>query len=133
MPRSRRADPSPDGDARRPQGRRRGPADPARLPGLRDLPHPAATVSGVSRFLEHRSRAARWRADTFQVLPEAVTADQTVWFAVDPGVAEDREDAVWEGLLTRPVAPDRAVVVAVPVFAYDAGRTHRRHRRCRTL
>lgn len=53
------------------------------------------------------------------MLPDASAADQTVWFAVDPGEAVDHDDAVWEGLLTRPTAPDRAVVVAVPVFAYD--------------
>lgn len=51
--------------------------------------------------------------------PEASAAEQTVWFAVDPGDSEDHEDAVWEGLLTQRSAPDRAVVAAVPVFAYD--------------
>jgi Domain of unknown function (DUF4265) len=62
---------------------------------------------------------ARWRGGTVELLPDASTADQTVWFAVDPGEAEDHQDAVWEGLLTRPSGPDRAVVVAVPVFAHD--------------
>lgn len=56
-----------------------------------------------------------------ELLPEASAADQTVWFAVEPGDPPDHEDAVWEGLLTRPSGPDRAVVAAVPVFAFDVG------------
>lgn len=73
----------------------------------------------MSRYLEHPSRAARWRAGASEVLPDAAAADRTVWFAVAPGDADDHADAVWEGLLARSAGPDRAVVAAVPAFAYD--------------
>lgn len=69
--------------------------------------------------MEHPSRVARWRSGAFELLPEASTADQTVWFAVHPGSPEDHEDAVWEGLLTQSSGSERAVVAAVPAFAYD--------------
>jgi hypothetical protein len=70
----------------------------------------------MPRFLEHPSKAARWRDGEFEVYPDAETATQTVWVAVDP--AEDGEVA-WEGLLAQPSGEGRAVVAAVPVFAYD--------------
>jgi hypothetical protein len=67
-------------------------------------------------YLEHPSKASRWRDGAFEVLPEAAVATDTVWFALPPG--EDGE-TVWEGLLATLPAPDRAVIAAVPVFAYD--------------
>jgi hypothetical protein len=70
----------------------------------------------VPRYLEHPSKVARWRDGDFEVHPDAVTATETVWVAVDP--AEDG-DVVWEGLLAQLPGEGRAVIAAVPVFAYD--------------
>ncbi|MCW2742235.1 MAG: hypothetical protein JWR45_2657 [Blastococcus sp.] len=70
----------------------------------------------MPRYLEHPSKAARWRNGSLEVHPDAAAATQTVWVAVDP--AEDG-DVVWEGLLARSPAEGRAVIAAVPVFAYD--------------
>ena len=70
--------------------------------------------------LDHPSRVARWREGAFEVLPEASTASQTVWFRIDPGMQAPGEDR-WEGLLTQPADPGHAVVVAIPVFVDDVG------------
>ena len=69
----------------------------------------------MSRYVEHPSKAARWRDGGFEVLPEAAAASETVWISLPP----DEDGAVWEGLLAVPSAPGRAVLAAVPVFAYD--------------
>ena len=70
----------------------------------------------MARMLEHPGTVARWRDGDFEVHPDAATATQVVWVAVDP--AEDGQ-VVWEGLAAQPSGEGRAVVVAVPVFAYD--------------
>jgi hypothetical protein len=70
----------------------------------------------MDRYLEHPCKVSRWRGDAFEVLPDADAADVTVWFAVEPAVDGG---TVWEGLLGRRTAPDRAVVAGIPVFSYD--------------
>ncbi|HLM06713.1 MAG TPA: DUF4265 domain-containing protein [Blastococcus sp.] len=70
----------------------------------------------MSRYVEHPSKVARWRDDGFEVLPDAAEATETVWTALPP---DGDGDPVWEGLLAVRTAPDRAVIAAVPVFAYD--------------
>jgi hypothetical protein len=70
----------------------------------------------VPRYVEHPTHAGAWRRGGYEVLPEAETATHTVWFAVEPG--ED-DDTVWEGLRAHVPETGRAVIAAVPVFAYD--------------
>ena len=70
----------------------------------------------MSRYVEHPSKAARWRDGGFEVLPEAAAATERVWIALPP---DDDGGRVWEGLLALMPAADRAVIAAVPVFAYD--------------
>jgi hypothetical protein len=70
----------------------------------------------MPRMLEHPEKVARWRNGDVEVHPDAAAASETVWVAVDP--AESGE-VVWEGLAARPSGEGRAVVAAVPVFAYD--------------
>lgn len=73
-------------------------------------------LPAVPAYLEHPSRVARWRNGAFEVLPEASTATQTVWFIVD---RQDPGDVLWEGLLTQPAGSDQAIVVAIPAFVDD--------------
>ncbi|MGY2082225.1 DUF4265 domain-containing protein [Blastococcus sp. SYSU DS0539] len=70
----------------------------------------------TTSYLEHPGRVERRRDGAVEVHPEAATAPQTVWVAVYP--AGDGEPA-WEGLRAHPSGEGRAVVAAVPVFAYD--------------
>jgi hypothetical protein len=70
----------------------------------------------VPQYVEHPSRAGRWRAGAFEVHPDAARATETVWISLGPG--PDGEPA-WEGLLAGTPQPDLAVIAAVPVFAYD--------------
>jgi hypothetical protein len=70
----------------------------------------------VSRYVEHPSKAARWQDDGFEVLPSAAEATETVWVPLAP---DADGESVWEGLLAVPTTPGRAVISAVPVFAYD--------------
>ena len=70
----------------------------------------------MSSFLEHPGTVARLRGRTVEEHPDAAAATETVWVAVYP--AGDKE-AAWEGLRARPSGEGRAVLAAVPVFAYD--------------
>lgn len=70
----------------------------------------------TTSYLEHPGRVTRLRDGAVEVHPEAATAPQTVWVAVYPG--GDGEPA-WEGLRAHPSGEGRAVLAAVPVFAYD--------------
>ena len=70
----------------------------------------------MPHYVEHPSRAGRWRDGALETLPEAGTATQTVWISLPPG--PDGEP-VWEGLLAVTPQPDLAVIAAVPAFAYD--------------
>lgn len=67
------------------------------------------------RFLEHPTRASRWRASDFEVLPEAASAELTVWFSLPPDTHTER---TWEGLLAHESLPGHAVIAAVPAYAY---------------
>jgi hypothetical protein len=70
----------------------------------------------MPRYLEHPSKVGRWRDGAFEMLPESAAATETVWVAIEP---DENGDAAWEGLLASTPEPGRAVVAAVPVFAYD--------------
>jgi len=70
----------------------------------------------VPQYVEHPSRAGRWRDGSFEVHPHAATATETVWISLPP---DPDGDAVWEGLLAVTPQPDLAVIAAVPAFAYD--------------
>ncbi|NEK87839.1 DUF4265 domain-containing protein [Blastococcus saxobsidens] len=70
----------------------------------------------MSSFLEHPGTVGRLRGRVVEEHPDVAAATQTVWVAVYP--AGDGEVA-WEGLRARPSGEGRAVLVAVPVFAYD--------------
>jgi hypothetical protein len=70
----------------------------------------------VPRYLEHPSKVGRWRDGGFEMLPESAAATETVWFSIEP---DENGDRVWEGLLALTPEPGRAVIAAVPVFAYD--------------
>jgi hypothetical protein len=70
----------------------------------------------VDKFEEHPSRASSWRDGRLVVLPEAETADSTVWFATQ---ADAGGEALWEGLLARRTGDDRARVCAVSFWLYD--------------
>lgn len=70
----------------------------------------------MSSFLEHPGTVRRIRERALEEHPDVAAATQTVWVAVYP--AGDGE-AAWEGLRARPSGEGRAVLVAVPVFAYD--------------
>jgi hypothetical protein len=49
-------------------------------------------------------------------MPDAELADCTVWFA---GSKDATGAVVWEGLLARRLANDRARICAVPIWTYD--------------
>ena len=75
----------------------------------------------MAEYREHPGRPVRLEDDTLVVLGEG---ELTLWFYL--------EDEGWEGLLARRLAPDRARVCAVPVFAYgvnlgDEVRLEERH------
>ena len=72
----------------------------------------------MSSFLEHPGTVGRLRGRTSEQHPDVAAATQTVWVAVYP--AGDGE-AAWEGLRALPSGEGRAVLAAVPVFAYDLG------------
>ncbi|TYP82898.1 DUF4265 domain-containing protein [Blastococcus xanthinilyticus] len=67
-------------------------------------------------YLAHPGRVTRLRDGVVEVHPESATAAQTVWVAVYPG---GEDEVAWEGLRAHPSGEGRAVVAAVPVFAYD--------------
>jgi hypothetical protein len=70
----------------------------------------------VTEYDEHPSKASAWRDGRFVVLPDAESADCTVWV----GAEQHSEGAVkWEGLLARRLGPDRARICAVPFWVYD--------------
>ena len=70
----------------------------------------------MPQYVEHPSRAGRWRDGAFELLPEAEAATETVWISLPP---DPDGDPVWEGLLAVTPQPDLAVIAAVPAFAYD--------------
>lgn len=70
----------------------------------------------MKKYEEHPSKAASWRNGQFVMLPDAETADSTVWFGIkEPG----KDGVLWEGLLARQVGSDRGRVCGVPFWLYD--------------
>ena len=68
----------------------------------------------MREYDEHPSKVARARrGGAVEVHPEAAAADCTVW------VAFELDGTRWEGLLARRLAPDRALVCAIPFWVYD--------------
>ena len=70
----------------------------------------------MPEYEEHPSKASSWGDGQFVVLPEAEATDSTVWFGakVDAG-----GETLWEGLLARGTAKDRARICAVPFWLND--------------
>lgn len=59
---------------------------------------------------------AHWQGDSLQPLPEALDAQETIWFALPP---EPDAEPMWEGLRGRVEAEGTATVLAVPAYLYD--------------
>jgi hypothetical protein len=72
----------------------------------------------VAGYEEHPAKAAAWREGRFVVFPSADTADCTALFSAEQAT-EGR--VMWEGLLCRRLARDRALVCAMPFWVYDVG------------
>ena len=70
----------------------------------------------MTSYVEHPSKASRWRDGGFEVHPAAATANLVVWVGLEPGTDGTPQ---WEGLLAVPTRANRAVIAAVPAFAYD--------------
>jgi Domain of unknown function (DUF4265) len=69
-------------------------------------------------YKEHPSPTGRFEAGQLVPVPEASAADTIVWWRLPP---EADGIQVWEGLSAQRLTDDRAVVRAVPLFAYDVG------------
>jgi Domain of unknown function (DUF4265) len=67
---------------------------------------------GIATYLEHPSKASRWEDGRFVVHEDAQAEDCTVWFSLEP----DDDEARWEGILGRRLAPDQARLCGIPLF-----------------
>lgn len=70
----------------------------------------------MARHREHPTPTGVWRGERLVPLEEALGSDLTVWLALEVG---GEMGPIWEGLAARRTGPDRAVLRAVPIFAYD--------------
>lgn len=71
----------------------------------------------MAEYEEHPSKASSWRDGHFVVLEDATCENCTVWFS--RADADAASGGLWEGLLARRLAPDRARICAVPFWLYD--------------